>query len=69
MIWLIILIWFSCGFVASGFFYASFQKEFPLIANREDDTKFSLILVIGGCASLFVALTMASKYGWRFPGS
>lgn len=74
--WVILaVVWLACGVVAAGCVYASLQREFPTLAERDrnSDRSFAaLFLVFGPLGLSGLGLAAASgpsafKFGWLWP--
>jgi hypothetical protein len=63
--------WIGCGLLSGGFYYAHFQRKYPMLADadRSDDAAKAWIQLIGGPISLAatIACGMFTR-GWVLPG-
>lgn len=72
LIALAVVSWLAAGWAAAGFFYAYFQRKYPLSARdaRVVDGVFAGVLVFGGAIAFFVSFLLGGhRYGWKLPFS
>ena len=64
-----VLIWLLCGFIASGFTFAYFQRKYAIVRQSQfvSDQMFSLVCYVFGPVALFVDYFGYSSYGWLNP--
>ena len=66
-----IVAWFVLGVIGSGFAFAYFQDEYPLIKDlgiyKKGNLQFAIYTAMAGPFNLLVALiwTDCGKHGWR----
>lgn len=65
----LIVIWLWCGYLAAGYVFAYFQREFPTIASqkRSADLATSLLGFVFGPISLAAAHPEFVKHGRLYP--
>ena len=64
-----IVFWFLCGFVASGFIFAYFQREFTFIRKDkfEIDQNNAIVCLLFGAIALLISYTGYRSHGWLNP--
>ena len=66
-----IAIWIICGWLAYGLVFAYFQREYPILAERDRafDAKLAMDYALDGPLGLIVALCVFHRHGfmWRTP--
>lgn len=65
-----VFVWLVCGFVASGLFFAFFQRKFPALRadQFELDKRESVIVILFGISSLIYYIPKSNrKHGWLNP--
>jgi len=63
----LLLVWVVCGFIAHGFTYAYFMKEYPDGPYKNKDRAFAIFMFFLGPFGLFVSFLcsgMGRKHGW-----
>lgn len=81
LLWTVVIlvaIWLICGFIASGFGYAYWQRHYPdcADADRRDDARFALMVGLtcgwGGLLEELFGRRLSglrgTHYGWLMPG-
>ena len=61
--------WLICGYYAAGYFYAYFQREYPLQADndRREDASAAAVLVVFGLSSLIAMAIWGTHHGRLYP--
>lgn len=63
-----LVIWFGCGFVAAGWYFAYFQGKYPELAERDKvrDSIGAYFNLFGGVAAFLSNCSLdMNRYGWK----
>lgn len=61
MVWLLVVAWFICGFIARGMALAEFTRQYPYMAHYS----VARVALISGVLGLIVELLSCDHYEFR----
>ena len=69
---IVAIVWLGSGFLSAGFWYATLQRTWPILADRDRDTDAFVAwfgVLFGPFGLLSTMMMRAWRFGWLLPGT